>query len=127
MSTKAYGRMVFWEGASLWVLGTRPGEGPYPKTKFHAHHAVQVTLSLRGWFTLENRNRQVGGDAAGGAPPPGHPPAGARTGRRSPPTRSTPWRAKAWSLTFTWIRRERRAASCSAPCSPARPSSRLPT
>jgi hypothetical protein len=47
MPTKAYGRMVFWEGASLWVLGTRPGEGPYPKTEFHAHHAVQVTLSLR--------------------------------------------------------------------------------
>ena len=35
MPTKAYGRMVFWEGASLWVLGTRPGEGPYPKTDFH--------------------------------------------------------------------------------------------
>ena len=66
MATKAYGRMVFWEGASLWVLGTRPGEGPYPKTEFHAHHAVQVTLSLRGWFTLENRDRQVGGEGGGG-------------------------------------------------------------
>lgn len=76
MSTKAYGRMVFWEGASLWVLGTRPGEGPYPKTKFHAHHAVQVTLSLRGWFTLENRDRQVGGDAAAVAPDAEHALAG---------------------------------------------------
>jgi len=73
---KAYGRMVFWEGASLWVLGTRPGEGPYPKTKFHAHHAVQVTLSLRGWFTLENRDRQVGGDAAAVAPDAEHAPRG---------------------------------------------------
>jgi len=70
MSTKAYGRMVFWEGASLWVLGTLPGEGPYPKTKFHAHHAVQVTLSLRGWFTLENRDRQVGGEGEGAAVAP---------------------------------------------------------
>lgn len=76
MSTKAYGRMVFWEGASLWVLGTRPGEGPYPKTKYHAHHAVQVTLSLRGWFTLESGDRQVGGDAAAVAPDTEHAFAG---------------------------------------------------
>jgi AraC-like DNA-binding protein len=64
MATKAYGRMVFWEGASLWVLGTRPGEGPYPKTKFHSHHAVQVTVSLRGWVTLEDQDRKVGGEGA---------------------------------------------------------------
>jgi AraC-like DNA-binding protein len=78
MPTKAYGRMVFWEGASLWVLGTRPGEGPYPKTKFHAHHAVQVTLSLRGWFTLESRDRQIGGEgeAAAVAPDTEHALAG---------------------------------------------------
>lgn len=76
MSTRAYGRMVFWEGASLWVLGTRPGEGPYPKTKLHAHHAVQVTLSLQGWFTLENRDRQVGGEAAAVAPDAEHALAG---------------------------------------------------
>jgi AraC family transcriptional regulator len=76
MPTKAYGRMVFWEGASLWILGTRPGEGPYPKTKFHAHHAVQVTLSLHGWFTLENRDRQLGEDAAAVAPDTEHALAG---------------------------------------------------
>ena len=28
MATKAYGRMVFWEGASLWVLGTGRVKGP---------------------------------------------------------------------------------------------------
>ena len=76
MATKAHGRMVFWEGASLWILGTQPGEGPYPKTKFHAHHAVQVTLSLRGWFTVESRDRQVGGDAAAVAPDTEHAFAG---------------------------------------------------
>jgi len=76
MGTNAYGRMVFWEGASLWILGTRPGEGPYKKTDFHAHHAVQVTLSLQGWFTLENRDRQVGGDAAAVAPDAEHALAG---------------------------------------------------
>lgn len=72
MATKAYGRMVFWEGASLWVLATRPGEGPYPKTKFHAHHAVQVTLSLRGWFSLETAVRKLGGAAAAVAPDTDH-------------------------------------------------------
>ncbi|MCC6995167.1 MAG: helix-turn-helix transcriptional regulator [Deltaproteobacteria bacterium] len=48
----------------MWVLGTRPGEGPYPKTHPHAHHAVQVTLSLRGWFTLETGDLEVSGPAA---------------------------------------------------------------
>jgi AraC-like DNA-binding protein len=60
----AHGRILFWEGASLWVLGTRPGEGRYPKTAFHSHHAIQLTLSLRGTFTLETRDRQVVGGAA---------------------------------------------------------------
>jgi AraC-like DNA-binding protein len=68
--------MVFWEGASLWILGTRPGEGPYPKTDFHSHHAVQVTLALHGGFTLETRDRQVGGDAAAVAPDTEHAFAG---------------------------------------------------
>jgi hypothetical protein len=70
MTTRAYGRMVFWEGASLWILGTRPGEGPYPKTDFHAHHAVQVTLSLRGWFQVESRERDLGDKAAAAAVAP---------------------------------------------------------
>jgi len=59
MATKAYGRMVFWEGACLWVLGKRPGDPPYPKTSFHSHHAVQVTLALEGTFTLEGRKKQA--------------------------------------------------------------------
>lgn len=56
MATRVYGRMVFWEGACLWVLGKRPGDPPYPKTSFHSHHAVQVTLALAGTFTLEGRD-----------------------------------------------------------------------
>jgi AraC family transcriptional regulator len=76
MATKAYGRMVFWEGASLWVLGTRPGEGAYPKTKFHAHHAVQVTISLRGWITLESRVRKFHGNVVAIAPDTEHAFAG---------------------------------------------------
>ncbi len=73
MAVRAHGRMVFWEGASMWVLGTRPGDGPYPKTHPHSHHAVQVTLSLRGWFTLETtRDQQVRGPAAAVAPDTEH-------------------------------------------------------
>jgi AraC family transcriptional regulator len=47
MATKAYGRIVFWQGASLWVLRAPPGE-KYPKTDPHSHHALQVTLALTG-------------------------------------------------------------------------------
>lgn len=72
MAIRAYGRMVFWEGASLWVLGTRPGEGRFPKTDVHSHHALQVTLALRGGFTIEGRDRQVVGGAAAVAPDAEH-------------------------------------------------------
>jgi len=72
MTARAHGRIVFWEGASLWVLGTRPGEGRYPKTDFHSHHAVQVTLTLRGGFTLETRDEQVAGGAVAVAPDTEH-------------------------------------------------------
>jgi len=72
MTARAHGRIVFWEGASLWVLGTRPGEGRYPKTAFHSHHAVQVTLTLRGGFTLETRDAQVAGGAVAVAPDTEH-------------------------------------------------------
>ncbi len=69
MATKAFGRMVFWEGAGLWVLGIRPGDAPYPKTAFHAHHAVQVTLALDGTFTLEGREHHAAGAVAAAVAP----------------------------------------------------------
>lgn len=69
MATKAYGRMVFWEGACLWVLGKRPGDPPYPKTSFHSHHAVQVTLALEGSFTLEGREKHAAGVVAAAVAP----------------------------------------------------------
>jgi AraC family transcriptional regulator len=73
---RAYGRFVFWEGASLWLLGTRPGEGPYPKTHFHSHHALQITLGLRGWFSLETRDGPIGGEVVAVAPDTEHALAG---------------------------------------------------
>lgn len=72
MPTRAYGRIVSLEGASLWVFGTRPGEGRYPKTAPHSHHAVQVTLALRGSFTLENADGAVSGGVAAVAPDSEH-------------------------------------------------------
>jgi len=69
MATKAYGRMVFWEGACLWVLGRRPSDPPYPKTSFHSHHAVQVTLALAGTFTLEGRDHCAAGAVAAAVAP----------------------------------------------------------
>jgi AraC-like DNA-binding protein len=68
MATRAYGRMVFWPGASLWVFGKRPEDPPFPRTAAHAHHAVQVTLALRGAFTLQNHDHRVSAPAAIVAP-----------------------------------------------------------
>lgn len=49
MQTAGRGRIVIWEGASLWILASqRPGTG----TDFHAHHAIQVTVALEGAFSL---------------------------------------------------------------------------
>lgn len=56
----------------MWLLGTRPGEGRYPKTQPHSHHAVQVTLALRGSFTLESGQEQIAGVAAAVAPDTEH-------------------------------------------------------
>jgi AraC family transcriptional regulator len=69
MATKAYGRMVFWEGACLWVLGKRPEDPPYPKTSFHSHHAVQVTLALDGTFTLEGHDHRAAAAVAAAVAP----------------------------------------------------------
>lgn len=62
------GRIVGWEGASLWILGPRPGAEPYPRTSAHAHHAVQLTLGLRGPFHLDTADVQYRGDCAAVAP-----------------------------------------------------------
>lgn len=64
MATRAYGRMVFWPGASLWLFGKRPEDPPFPRTAPHAHHAVQVTLALRGSFTIEGDGHRVSGAPA---------------------------------------------------------------
>ena len=65
MDIAGRGRILIWEGASLWIMEALPGKGPKPNsTDFHSHHAVQVTLSLGGGFELRTADRSIAGDAA---------------------------------------------------------------
>src|SRR4051812_23823338 len=58
------GRILIWEGASLWLMEALPGPGASSNmTAFHAHHAIQVTLSLGGRTLLRTREGAVRGDA----------------------------------------------------------------
>lgn len=69
MLTFGEGRILFWEGASLWVLAAGPDVGEAGvRGTFHAHHAVQVTLALDGWFELESADHRVAGAAVAIAP-----------------------------------------------------------
>jgi len=59
------GRIVMWEGASLWLMEGLPASGDIPNsTDFHAHHAVQITLSLGGRFQLRTREHNLCANAA---------------------------------------------------------------
>jgi AraC-like DNA-binding protein len=67
VGTKAHGRILFWEGASLWILSAPPGQ-KYPKTDPHCHHVVQLTLALTGRIAFDGESEQVAGDAIAIAP-----------------------------------------------------------
>jgi len=67
MRTRANGRIVFWEGASLWTLDAPPDER-YPKTDPHAHHVIQITLALRGRVHFDCAGDHVEGVAIAIAP-----------------------------------------------------------
>jgi len=67
MGTKAHGRILFWEGASLWILGAPPGQ-KYPKTAPHCHHVVQVALALTGRIDFDGAAERVSGKAIAIAP-----------------------------------------------------------
>ncbi len=64
MEPIAAGRIVFWEGGSLWVFDV-PGDGSAPsRNDTHAHHAFQLTFSLGGEFNLHLQDGVVSGPAA---------------------------------------------------------------
>ena len=52
------GRIVVWEGASLWVMASAHA---HAGTDFHTHHAVQVTISLGGGFVLRTPHGSASG------------------------------------------------------------------
>lgn len=64
MELLAHTRIVMWEGASLWVIDATPPASVEPRrTDFHAHHAIQATISLGGRFRLATASTHVDGGA----------------------------------------------------------------
>lgn len=64
MGAIARGRILAWEGGSLWLFETRSLAGPgMNKTDFHSHHAIQVTLAIDGCFELRTPRSKMRGDA----------------------------------------------------------------
>ncbi|SPH25020.1 hypothetical protein DEA8626_04055 [Defluviimonas aquaemixtae] len=50
MKHVARGRIVIWEGASLWAFEVPDTTSIRRSTDFHAHHAIQLTFSVGGGF-----------------------------------------------------------------------------
>lgn len=58
MAIVGQGRIVVWEGASLWLL--EGGQGA-AELQPHAHHAIQITFRLRGSFEIGVAGERLGG------------------------------------------------------------------
>ena len=48
MQVTSSGRIIVWQGGSLWIGETRATTG------LHAHHAIQITMALEGEFRLRD-------------------------------------------------------------------------
>jgi AraC family transcriptional regulator len=73
MEKLAEARIVAWQGGSLWLLSTTSaGADEMPRTDYHAHHAVQVVMSLGGRFRLSAADDDVAGPFAAVAPDVSH-------------------------------------------------------
>jgi AraC-like DNA-binding protein len=65
MHVAGRGRILFWEGASLWIMEALPRPGAVSNTTdYHSHHAIQVTLPMGGRFELRTKKSAVQGAAA---------------------------------------------------------------
>ncbi|MBF9232442.1 helix-turn-helix domain-containing protein [Microvirga alba] len=62
------GRIVLWEGASLWTFDVPPSRGEGPTSGLHAHHAIQLTLSAGGRFAIRTKDGRTEGPAVFVAP-----------------------------------------------------------
>lgn len=66
-------RIVVWEGGSLWVLDSSRLEPVERRgAEFHAHHAVQIVIALKGTFRLSTREASLVGGSAAVAPDTPH-------------------------------------------------------
>lgn len=58
-------RIAIWEGASLWLVDAVPSALRVRQhTDVHAHHAIQVVVSLGGTFRIETNDGALSGDVA---------------------------------------------------------------
>ena len=60
MAVIGKGRIVVWEGAALWMLEGEKTADLRP----HAHHAIQVTFRLKGWFEISVDDEKLAGPVA---------------------------------------------------------------
>jgi len=63
MAPLADGRIVLWEGGSLWAMQAPALAQSKARTDFHSHHALQITLTLEGQFRLHLPDRSIEGSA----------------------------------------------------------------
>jgi AraC-like DNA-binding protein len=55
------GRIVLWEGGSLWTFDVPSAPEGQPSTRPHAHHAIQITLSAGGRFCIRTGDGRMDG------------------------------------------------------------------
>lgn len=61
MKYSVQGRIVLWEGGSLWAFAVPHAPVVRRSTGFHSHHAIQVTLAVDGAFAFS-----IGGEVVEG-------------------------------------------------------------
>src|SRR5262245_33809855 len=67
------GRILIWEGGSLWIMEAVSATKQRARLNDpHSHHAVQVSLALEGDFELESEAQRVTGDVVAVAPDAPH-------------------------------------------------------
>ena len=65
MKAVGRGRILIWEGASLWIMEALPVPGASTNaTDFHAHHAIQIAMSLGGHCGLRTADNAITGNGA---------------------------------------------------------------
>jgi len=68
VATVGRGRILMWEGGSLWLMEALPADsGAAKSTDFHAHHAVQLTFSLGARLQVRTRHQNILGNCVVGA------------------------------------------------------------